>query len=229
MIQLENIKKDYDSRTVLAIETVTINKGGFIGLVGNNGAGKTTMMSLILDLIPATDGVVKSKGMNVAKNEGWKKYTGSYLDEGFLIPFLTPLEYLVFVAGLHQITEEEVITFLEENKAFFSEFSEKKKYIRDLSMGNKNKLGILAAFLIKPEIIILDEPFANLDPSSQSWLKKKLSQLNTQGITIIISSHDLNHITDVCKRTLLIENGKIIEDVQTTEDTLTELEHYFDV
>lgn len=229
MIELKNIIKVYEGRTVLDINSLHIHRGELIGLVGNNGAGKTTMISLILDLIPATKGFVTSKGAKISKNEEWKKYTGSYLDEGFLISFLSPMEYLVFVAELHQITEEEVETFLAENKSFFSEYSDKKKYIRDLSLGNKNKLGILATFLINPEIIILDEPFANLDPSSQSWLKKKLKTLNDKGMTIIISSHDLNHITDTCQRILLIENGKIIEDVSTSNDTLKQLEHYFDV
>lgn len=103
------------------------------------------------------------------------------------------------------------------------------KYNRELSAGNKNKIGILSSFVSDPEIIILDEPFANLDPSSQSWLKSKLKELNNEGVTILISSHDLKHVTEVCSRIVLLEEGHIVKDTNTSNETLTELEKYFEV
>ena len=93
-------------------------------------------------------------------------------------------------------------SFLNENSLFFTEEFSSNKYIRELSAGNKNKLGILASFISEPEILILDEPFSNLDPSSQSWLKSKLKKLNEEGVTILISSHDLKHVTEICNRIL---------------------------
>ena len=229
MIELNNLQKVYGQKTALSVENLVIRQGEFIGLVGNNGAGKTTMLSLILDLIEATKGWVKSKDLPVAKSDEWKKYTGSYLNEGFLIPFLTSLEFLEFIGELHAKNREDVKNFLKENATFYTEEPTSKKYIRDLSAGNKNKLGILASILTDPEILILDEPFSNLDPSSQSWLKSKLKKLNEEGVTMLISSHDLKHVTEICTRILLLENGIIIKDTNTTTETLVELENYFNV
>jgi len=90
-------------------------------------------------------------------------------------------------------------------------------------------LGILAALLSEPEILILDEPFSNLDPSSQAWLKTKLTELHNLGATILISSHDLRHVTEICTRIVLLEDGLVAKDIPTNEKTLIELEDYFNV
>lgn len=229
MIELHNIRKCYDKKTALAIDNLVIRPRECAGLVGNNGAGKTTMLSLILDLVKPTAGYITSKGARVSENEDWKNYTGSYLNEGFLIPFLTPMEYFEFIAGLHGLNMEDVSAFLVSNKGFYNEDITAKKYIRELSSGNKNKIGILASMLWRPELLLLDEPFANLDPTSQSWLKFKLRELNSVGVTMVISSHDLNHISDISTRVLLLEEGSLINDKIAGEDTLQELESYFKV
>ncbi|MFW5760134.1 MAG: ABC transporter ATP-binding protein [Cyclobacteriaceae bacterium] len=227
MIEINNLKKFYGRKFSLSIEKLTIKEGNFIGLVGNNGAGKTTLLSLILDLIQPTTGSVLSKGKNVSESDDWKNYTGSYLNEGFLIPFLTPLEFLEFIGNLHEKNSADINDFLNRHTGFFSDDITSKKYNRELSAGNKNKLGILAAVFSEPEILILDEPFSNLDPSSQSWLKTRLKELHREGVTIIISSHDLKHVTEICSRILLLENGVIIKDTNTSSGTLAELEDYF--
>lgn len=229
MIEISNLSKVYGKKFSLTISTLAINKNELVGLVGNNGAGKTTLLSLMLDLIPATNGFVKSKGMAVSKSEDWKNYTGSYLNERFLIPYLTPTEFFEFIGGLHGKNASDIALFLKENEAFFKEDAYDKTYIRDLSAGNKNKVGILAAILPKPEILILDEPFANLDPSSQLWLKSKLRELNNNGVTIVVSSHDLKHVTEICSRILILDNGKLVKDIPTNSNSLKELENYFNV
>ncbi|HNV52183.1 MAG TPA: ABC transporter ATP-binding protein [Tenuifilaceae bacterium] len=226
MIEILKLQKVYSQSFALTIENLKINKGELIGLVGNNGAGKTTLLSLILDLIKATDGHVKSKDLQVDKTDDWKNYTGSYLNERFLIPYLTPLEFFEFVGNLYGKNKSDISIFMKENEDFFS-IEDKDLYIRELSAGNKNKVGILATMISNPEIIILDEPFANLDPSSQLWLKSKLKDLNAKGTTIIISSHDLMHVTEICSRILILENGKIVNDSKTHSNSLQELESYF--
>jgi ABC-2 type transport system ATP-binding protein len=231
MLSIIDTVKSYNGNTVVNIPQLEIPTGEIIGLVGNNGAGKTTLFRLLLDLVRADKGRILSKEKDVASSEDWKKYTAAYLDEGFLINYLTPEEYFYFVGKLHQLSRADVDEFLLNFEAFFDgSILNSGKYIRDLSKGNQFKVGIAACLLQKPELLILDEPFANLDPSSQMRLIKMLKELpGQQRITVFISSHDLNHVTDVCHRILLMEKGRIIKDIDTTADTLQELESYFEV
>jgi ABC-2 type transport system ATP-binding protein len=227
MIEFSNLTKVYGNKFTLSIPELVISEREFVGLVGNNGAGKTTLLSLLLDLIQPTTGSVTSSNQPVSQNDEWKNYTGSYLNETFLIPFLTPMEFLGFIGKLHGKNISDIMDFLEQNPGFYKEDIGSSKYIRELSAGNKNKLGIISAMFWGPQILILDEPFANLDPGSRSWLKTKLKKLHAEGVTIIVSSHDLNHITEICGRILLLEDGRTIRDTQTSRETLQELENYF--
>ena len=231
MIQISNLSKIYSDVTVLNIDSLTIPQGESFGLVGNNGAGKTTLFRLMLDLIEANSGNVTIEGKPVARRDEWKSIVGSFLDEGFLIDFLTPEEYFKFVGKLYNKSEGDIALFLEGMKDFFNdEILSDKKLIRDLSKGNQKKVGIAAALISDPKILILDEPFTALDPSSQIRLKRLLNDLQENDhMTMLISSHDLNHVTEVCKRTVVLEKGKIVRDIQTSEDTLKELESYFAV
>jgi ABC-2 type transport system ATP-binding protein len=231
MITVDRISKSYNENTVVDITHLQINQGEIVGLVGNNGAGKTTFFRLLLDLIRADDGVILSKNNPVAASEIWKTYTGAYLDDGFLIGYLTPEEYFYFIGKLHHRSKADVDEALQQLEPFFEgAIVNSGKYIRDLSKGNQFKVGIAACLLKNAELLILDEPFANLDPTSQMRLVKMLKELHQQQqMTILISSHDLNHITDVCDRILLMERGKIIKDIRTTDNTLKELEAYFKV
>ena len=231
MIQTINLIKTYNTQTVLNLPDVKINKGESFGLVGNNGAGKTTFFRLILDLIRATSGEVQINGENVAKSDKWKKITGSFLDDNFLIDFLTPEEYFTFLAGMYKMPKGDLEEFFGEYEAFFNgEVLGRKKYIRELSRGNQQKVGIAAALMAKPEILILDEPFNGLDPSTQIRLIKLLNELKAKtDITMLISSHDLNHVTEVCNRILILHEGQVHKDLIKTENTMKELEAYFAV
>ncbi|MGF7076155.1 ABC transporter ATP-binding protein [Mucilaginibacter sp. 3215] len=231
MIEVRNLKKVYNGITVVDVPALQINKGESVGLVGNNGAGKTTLFRMVLDLIRAESGEILSNGEIVAGHEKWKDYTAAYLDEGFLIDYLTPEEYFYFIGGLHSHNRTYVDEVLVGLTDFFNgEILKKGKYIRDLSKGNQCKVGVAACLLQEPQLLMLDEPFANIDPSTQFRLKNLLKDLNrNKGVTTIVSSHDLNHITDVCDRILLMEKGVIIKDIATSSSTLNELEAYFGV
>lgn len=231
MITAKHLKKTYGDKIALHIEELHIGEGESFGLVGNNGAGKTTFFRLILDLIKATEGEVLVNNTPVVCNDEWKSYVGSFLDENFLIDFLTVNEYFQFIGKLHRLTADQITAFTDSMQDFFNgEISDTKKLIRDYSKGNQKKIGIAAALIGNPKILILDEPFTALDPSSQIRLKRFLNDLQVQkNITLLVSSHDLNHITEVCKRIVILENGHIVKDIATNENTLKELEGYFAV
>ncbi|MEO1051404.1 MAG: ABC transporter ATP-binding protein [Bacteroidota bacterium] len=229
MIRVDSLSKTYKSVKVLDIERLEIPQGQSFGLVGNNGAGKTTLFRLLLDLIKADEGQVLSNEVAVDKDSQWKKYTGSFLDEGFLIDFLKPEEYFEFIADINGVTKEELKAAYEDFADFFGgEILNTSKYLRDFSKGNQKKIGIFGAIISQPEVLILDEPFANLDPSSQIRLKTLLKELHQKSkISMLISSHDLNHIAEVSERIVVLERGQVVKDLLTTENTIGELEDYF--
>ncbi len=229
MIQIQNLQKAYNKTTVLNLEVLTIEKGEVFGLVGNNGAGKTTLFSLILDLIRASKGQVLINDIAVAKSEDWKELVAAYIDESFTIGYLTPDEYFEFIGELRGMNAKDVSNFLEDYNDFFKdEILGKKKFIRDLSKGNQKKVGVVGALMGNPEVIVLDEPFANLDPSSQYQLRNIIKEYSQQKEkTLLISSHDLDHVADVCSRIVILEKGEIVRDVEKTDSTLAELEEFF--
>ncbi|MEN8704366.1 MAG: ABC transporter ATP-binding protein [Polaribacter sp.] len=231
MIQTTQLSKKYGSAAVLNINELEIPTGQSFGLVGNNGAGKTTYFNILLDLIRPTTGAIVNNDIQVNTSEDWKSFTGSFIDESFLIGYLTAEEYFEFVGDLRGMNNADVTTFIAEFNEFFNnEIIGKKKYLRDLSKGNQKKVGIVAAMMGNPKVVILDEPFANLDPTTQIRLKKIISQLTeNREVTVLISSHDLTHVTEVCERIVVLDKGNIVKDIVTSEETLQELESYFAV
>jgi len=229
MITTSNLSKKYNNNLVLNMESLDIPKGQSFGLVGNNGAGKTTFFSLLLDLIQPTSGHIKNNGILVHESEDWKPFTSSFIDESFLIGYLTAEEYFYFIGELRHQNKADVDALLSQFEDFFhGEILNQKKYLRDLSKGNQKKVGIVAALIGNPEVIVLDEPFANLDPTTQIRLKQIIKNLaETKGVTVLISSHDLMHVTDVCERIVVLEKGDIIKDLATNAATLKELEVHF--
>ena len=232
MITINNLKKSFGEKVAVNIDSYTINQGAMLGLVGNNGAGKTTLFRLILDLLKADEGEVHIGNIEVSKSEEWKQTTGAFIDDSFLIDYLTPEEYFYFLGRVFRLKKEEVDERLTPFARFMNgEVLNQKKLIRDFSRGNKQKIGIIGAMLHRPSLLILDEPFNFLDPSSQSVIKHVLAEYNKEtGATILISSHNLNHTTDVCPRIVLLENGIIIRDIDNRDrQAETELESYFNV
>lgn len=229
MITASQLTKTYKSNTVLNIENLDIPKGQSFGLVGNNGAGKTTFFSLLLDLIQPSTGHIKNNNILVHKSEDWKPFTSAFIDESFLIGYLTPEEYFYFIGDLRGQNKADVDALTSQFEDFFhGEILGQKKYLRDLSKGNQKKAGIVAALIGNPDVIILDEPFANLDPTTQIRLKGIIKDLaEKQGVTVLVSSHDLLHVTDVCERIVVLEKGEVIKDLATSEATLKELEAHF--
>ena len=231
MITINNLKKAFGKTIACDIPEFTINEGDILGLVGNNGAGKTTLFRMILDLLKPDEGSVSIDGINPAESEEWKDQTGAYVDEGFLIDFLTPEEYFAFLGKVNNISQEEVNERLKPFERLASdEIFGHKKLIRNLSAGNKQKVGIIAALFMTPKLVILDEPFNFLDPSSQNILKHVLTDYaKNNKATLLISSHNLAHTIDISSRIALLEKGRIIRDLPNEAGSAkTELENYFE-
>ena len=216
MITIDKLKKKFGETVACDIERLTIANGEILGLVGNNGAGKTTLFRMLLDLLKPDEGSVsyciEGNTINPAQSEEWKQHVGAYIDEGFLIDYLTPEEYFAFLAKISNISD------IDEQLSHFDrlaggEIFRQKKLIRNLSAGNKQKVGIMAALLGSPKVVILDEPFNFLDPSSQNILKQELKSYQERtGATLIISSHNLQHTIDISSRIVVLEHGNIVMD-----------------
>lgn len=174
--------------------------------------------------------------INPAKNEEWKKMTGAFIDDTFLIDFLSVEEYLDFIIRVQGLSSMDWNVSDDPLVQGFREFAEgqifdQKKLIREYSAGNKQKIGIMAAMISRPELLILDEPFNFLDPTGQNFLKKLLLAYHRQtGATILISSHNLQHLVDVSNRIVLLEDGQVIKDLgNDNQQALTTLNNYFKV
>ena len=249
MIKIDNLKKQFGETCACDIPSFTINDGDILGLVGNNGAGKTTLFRLLLDLLKADEGSVSyvfslpdgepsgtvategTVAINPTESEAWTQHVGAYIDEGFLIDFLTPEEYFAFLGKVSGISQQEVDERLQQFERFANgEVFGQKKLIRNLSAGNKMKVGIISALFRRPKTVILDEPFNFLDPTSQMVLKHLLQDYaNETGSTILISSHNLQHTVDISTRIALLEHGKIIRDLSNNEGSAaSELQEYFE-
>ncbi len=232
MIQVNQLSKTYNNGVkVLNINSLVIPKGQSFGLVGNNGAGKTTFFSLLLDLIQPSTGNIINNEIQVNISEDWKPFTAAFIDESFLIGYLTAEEYFYFIGDLRGQNKADVDALMAKHNDFFNgEILNSKKYLRDLSKGNMKKVGIIATLIGNPKVVILDEPFANLDPTTVSRLKKIISELALNPeVTVLVSSHDLQHTVEVCSRIVALNKGEIVKDIQTSAETLQELETYFAV
>ena len=231
MIEISNLRKSFGEKCACDIPQLSIGSGEIIGLVGNNGAGKTTLFRLLLDLLKPDNGEVTLEGINVQQSEDWKTFTGAYIDNGFLIDFLTPEEYFSFIGKVSAISQEEVNERTSNYEPFTGgEVFGRNVLIRNLSAGNKQKVGIISALITRPRLLILDEPFNFLDPSSQNLLKHIIKEYReATGATVIISSHNLTHTIDISTRILLMEHGEIKRDItDITPESIEALNEYFD-
>ncbi|GHT18627.1 ATP-binding protein [Bacteroidia bacterium] len=229
MIVINDLEKRFGDKVALNIPELRVEKGTLLGLVGNNGAGKTTLFRLVLDLLKADSGYVQSGGADVSCSEAWKAYTGSFIDNRFLIDFLTPEEYFSFVGDTYGLTKDDLDARLSAFERFMNgEIFGQKKYIRNFSAGNKQKIGIIAAMMIQPEVLILDEPFNFLDPSSQIEIRNMIQKMNRERqTTVLISSHNLSYTTDIATRMVLLERGTIVKDMPNSPETIAALNDYF--
>ena len=223
MITIDKLKKNFGEKVAVDIEHYEINQGDMLGLVGNNGAGKTTLFRLMLDLLKADDGKVIINDIDVSQSEDWKSITGAFIDDGFLIDYLTPEEYFYFIGKMYGLKKEEVDERLIPFERFMSgEVIGHKKLIRNYSAGNKQKIGIISAMLHYPQLLILDEPFDGLDFDSTEFLYEVLVQYKSYG-SILMTSHIAESISRVCDEAYFLEDGHLKLLQSDLDDWLNEV------
>lgn len=226
ILKIENLLITYEQQEVLCIDNLNVLKGECVAVLGNNGAGKTTLLKSIVDLIDVKKGRITIEGINVKNSEEWKKITSIYLDSGLLIPYLNAEEYLRFVGKIKNVSKTNLNTLLTKFKDFYSEFNN-KKLIRNLSTGNKNKIGLLSSFLRKGDFVLLDEPYANLDITSKKQLSVIIKQKIKDNSTFLISSHNLEDVLEVASRVVILKEGKIVLNKLSKDITSSEIVNVF--
>lgn len=227
MVECVQIRKAYSS-FCLEIPRLSIREGEMTGIVGNNGAGKTTLLRLMLDLTKKDHGEIMFFGQPVCTTEEWKKVTGAWLDEEFLIPYLSPIEYLQLIKNLKGMPNEEFQRSLAALDPFAGEAIRRHDRIEDLSKGNRAKVGIAGACVSYPKWLVLDEPFSHLDPYSRNVFSQYLMEHRGGDSITILSDHNLDDMGSVCNRFLLLNEGRIERDVTVHEDSMAEIRRFFE-
>lgn len=208
MLEVKNITKNFEENVAVDNISFNVEPGKIFGLVGRNGAGKSTTFRIILKIIEATSGCVKYNGEDIDQNI--LDRIGYLPEEGSLISTYTVLELCQYYGSLKLMSYEDIrINLMNWLKEFnIVEFLNKK--IKDLSKGNRQKIQFIISVLHNPDILILDEPFSGLDPVSVEELKKAILKMKDLNKTIIFSSHRMEHVEMLCEDMLLLDKGKAI-------------------
>jgi len=208
MLEIKNISKSFGNIKAVQDVSFTAREGRILGLIGKNGAGKSTIFRIILDILPADKGhvLVDDKEYNILSS----RKLGFLPEEGSLSGELTVYEQMCFYGGLRGMTDEEVqeqlIYWLD--KFGIVEYLNRK--IKELSKGNRQRLQFIVSVLHNPKIIILDEPFSGLDPLGVEIFKNILIELKSQGKIILFSSHRMDHVEQFSDDLILLNNGKVL-------------------
>ena len=210
MIQLTNITKRYDNTTVVHDLNLQISRGEIVGIIGHNGAGKSTTMKMIAGLIEPTSGTALVMGQDIQKGSAKVKQKIGYLpEESPLYEAMTAQQYLLFFSELYQMPRQKALKRIDELLDSL-DLMEKHKLTGEFSKGMKRKTAIARALLHDPDLLILDEPNSGLDPLTSFFIINYLKRLRREGKTILLSAHNLFHIETICDRVGIIKNGKLL-------------------
>ena len=208
MLELKNITKEFGNKRAVDNLNMRLEDGKILGLVGRNGAGKSTTFRMILQIIEPNQGEITYNGNKITQ-ETLDKF-GYLPEEGSLIPSYTVLELCEYYGALKMMDSRKIrevlINWLE--KFHIEEYLNKK--VKDLSKGNRQKIQFIVSNLHNPEFLILDEPFSGLDPISVEELKKCILELKQEGKTIIFSSHRMDHVEELCDELIILNEGKTL-------------------
>ncbi len=205
MLEVKNIVKTFGNNIAVNNISFKVMPGRIFGLLGRNGAGKSTIFRIILNILKQDDGTVSYNGKNIDTNLTDK--IGYLPEEGSLILTYTVLEQFLYYGALKSMSESDIKkrAFYLLEKFNILEYLNMK--IKDLSKGNRQKVQFIVAILHNPELVVLDEPLSGLDPISVEEFKKVILELKEQGKMIIFSSHRMDHVETLCDDILIINKG----------------------
>lgn len=210
MIELKQVTKRYADLTAVDALDLQVHEGEIIGVIGHNGAGKSTTLKMIAGLITPTSGSVRVSGHDMVKDSTVAKRQIGYLpEESPLYENLTAREYLLFFSELYNLPKSKAQARIDELLGSLHLF-EQNKLTGEFSKGMRRKVAIARALLHDPNVLILDEPSSGLDPLTSFFIINYLKSLRQQGKTILLSAHNLFHVEYICDRVAIIKNGKLV-------------------
>ena len=222
MVKLEHVTKRYHDTTAVNDLSMLVNDGEIVGIIGHNGAGKSTTLKMIAGLIAPTEGFIEVMGHNIKKDSTqFKKQIGFLPEESPLYENMTARQYLMFFSELYQMPHRQAEERIDELLGSLK-LAEKDKLTGEFSKGMKRKTAIARALLHNPNLLILDEPSSGLDPLTSFFIVNYLKTLKGQGKTILLSAHNLFHIEYICDRVAVIKNGELLvfDDMDTIRASL---------
>lgn len=210
MLEIKDLVKNYGKFTAVDRLTLSVGKGAICGFVGPNGAGKTTTMRIMSGLLNATSGNVIIDGVDVTKNPRALREKIGYMPDFFgVYDNLKVTEYMDFYAGAYGIAYKDRAPIIDNLLEIVDLSHKKDSYVDSLSRGMKQRLCLARSLVHEPELLILDEPASGLDPRARVEMKEVLKQLQEMGKTIIISSHILPELAEMCTEVCIINHGKL--------------------
>lgn len=211
MIRTENLSKSYGKLQALTDLSLNIDKGKVFGFIGPNGAGKSTTMMILSTLLAPTSGNAFIAGYDVMKEPKAVRQSLGYMPDFFgVYDNLKATEYLDFYAGAYNIPQSKRTSLIADLLELVNLSNKSDAYVDSLSRGMKQRLGLARCLVHSPEVLILDEPASGLDPRARIEMREILKQLRSMGKTILISSHILPELAELCDEIGVIEKGKLI-------------------
>lgn len=224
MLEIKNLVKQYGKFTAVNQFNLKVKKGSIYGFVGPNGAGKTTTMKIMAGLLPPTSGTIFVDGMDVTTERKSLKEKIGYMPDFFgVYDNLRVSEYMDFYAGTYYIPYEKREELIQSLLEIVDLSHKKDAYVDSLSRGMKQRLCLARSLIHDPELLILDEPASGLDPRARVEMKEVLKQLQSLGKTILISSHILPELAEMCTEVGIIDHGTLVAE-GTVQEILRRLE-----
>ena len=224
-ISIKNVSKFYGEQTALQSVSLNIKKGEVVGFLGPNGAGKSTLMKIITCYLSANEGEVKVCGLDVQEDSLSVRSKVGYLPEHnpmYLEMYIK--EYLEFVAGVYNCPKERISEMINMTGIT----TEQHKKIGELSKGYRQRVGLAAALIHNPEVLILDEPTTGLDPNQLSEIRSLIKEIG-KNKTVLLSTHIMQEVDKMCSRVVIINKGKIVDDqsISSLQEKGVDLETHF--